>query len=91
MVSGEIYDVAVDIGPNSATRGQWLGIYLSAENKKQIYVPEGFAHGFTVTIETADVVYKCTALYEPSQDRCIAWNDPDIGIEWPIEGCAVVG
>lgn len=89
VVSGEIYDVAVDIRPDSETHGQWEGVYLSAENKKQLYVPEGFAHGFCVTSETADVVYKCTTLYEPSQDRCIAWNDPDIGIEWPVKEALV--
>lgn len=88
-VSGEIFDVVVDIRPHSETRGQWVGVYLSAENKKQLYVPEGFAHGFCVTSETADVVYKCTTLYEPSQDRCIAWNDPDIGIDWPTEEALV--
>lgn len=85
VVSGEIYDVAVDIRPHSATRGQWVGIYLSSDNKRQIYVPEGFAHGFCVTSDAADVVYKCTTMYEPSQDRCISWNDPDIGIEWPLQ------
>ena len=89
VTSGEIYDVAVDIRPGSSTRGQWLGVYLSGENKKQLYVPEGFAHGFCVTSDHADVVYKCTSLYEPSQDRCIAWNDPDIGIEWPVKEALV--
>lgn len=83
--TGEIFDVAVDIRTHSKTRGKWFGMKLSAENKMQMYVPEGFAHGFVVLSDTADVIYKCTTLYEPSQDRCILWNDLDIGIEWPID------
>ena len=83
--SGEIFDVAVDIRRNSDTRGKWFGTILSDENKMQMYVPEGFAHGFAVLSETADVIYKCTTLYEPSQDRCLMWNDPDIDIDWPVD------
>lgn len=83
--SGEIFDVAVDIRPGSATWGEWYGMILSGDNKTQMYVPEGFAHGFAVLSPTADVIYKCTTLYEPSQDRCVLWSDPDIGIDWPIE------
>lgn len=85
VVGGEIFDVAVDIRKDSRTYGRWFGVNLSAENKLQMYVPEGFAHGFAVLSATADVIYKCTTLYEPSQDRCLLWNDPDIGIEWPLE------
>ena len=83
--SGEIFDVAVDIRQDSETFGKWFGAILSGENKRQMYVPEGFAHGFAVLSETADVIYKCTTLYEPSQDRCLMWNDPDIGINWPVD------
>lgn len=84
VVCGEIFDVAVDIRKGSPTFGRWFGAVLSAENKKQMYIAEGFAHGFAVLSETADVVYKCTTLYEPSQDRCLIWSDPDIGVEWPV-------
>lgn len=83
-VQGEIYDVAVDIRDGSPTFGEWVGFYLNDENKQQLYVPEGFAHGFVVTSETAEVVYKCTSLYAPEQEGSVLWNDPDIGIEWPI-------
>ena len=83
VISGEVFDVAVDLRQNSATFGRWHGVYLSAENKRQFYVPEGFAHGFLVTSETAEFVYKCTRLYAPSDEGGILWNDPSIGIEWP--------
>lgn len=82
-VQGEIFDVAVDIRAGSSTFGEWVGFYLNDENKQQLYVPEGFAHGFVVTSDTAEVVYKCTSLYEPSQEGSVLWNDPDIGIVWP--------
>ena len=82
-VGGTIFDVAVDIRRGSPTFGKWVGVELSADNKLQLWVPPGFAHGFCVTSETADVVYKCTALYEPSSDRGVRWNDPAIGIAWP--------
>ncbi len=82
---GEIFDVAVDIRRDSPTFGQWYGTILSEANRKQLYIPPGFAHGFCVISEIADVVYKCTALYKPSDDAAIRWNDADIGIEWPIE------
>jgi dTDP-4-dehydrorhamnose 3,5-epimerase len=85
VVSGEIYDVAVDIRAGSPTYGQWVGVYLNDENKQQLYVPEGFAHGFCVTSQTAEVVYKCTSLYAPEQEGSVLWNDPEIGIDWPIE------
>lgn len=82
-VSGEIFDVAVDIRKNSATFGQWVGERLSAENKKQMWVPVGFAHGFLVISETAEVLYKATDYYAPEHERCIAWNDETLGIAWP--------
>ncbi|GAA6139638.1 dTDP-4-dehydrorhamnose 3,5-epimerase [Arenicella sp. 4NH20-0111] len=84
-VQGEIFDVAVDIRAGSSTFGDWVGFYLNDENKQQLYVPEGFAHGFVVTSDTAEVVYKCTSLYEPSQEGSVLWNDPDIGIVWPTD------
>ncbi|MCM2314552.1 MAG: dTDP-4-dehydrorhamnose 3,5-epimerase [Thermoanaerobaculia bacterium] len=82
-VCGTIFDVAVDIRRGSPHFGRWVGVELSEENKRQLWVPPGFAHGFCVTSESADVVYKCTALYEPANDRGIRWNDPEIGIAWP--------
>jgi len=82
---GTIFDVAVDIRRESAHFGQWFGIELSAENKKQLYVPPGFAHGFCVLSDVAEMSYKCTALYEPKEDAGVLWNDPDIGIDWPIQ------
>ncbi|MGR2767987.1 dTDP-4-dehydrorhamnose 3,5-epimerase [Photobacterium ganghwense] len=85
VVSGEVYDVAVDIRKYSPTFGQWVGVLLSAENKRQLWVPEGFAHGFYVTSESAEFVYKCTNYYNPSAEQSIAWNDPELAIEWPIE------
>jgi dTDP-4-dehydrorhamnose 3,5-epimerase len=84
VVTGEIFDVAVDIRRHSATFGQWTGVHLSARNHRQVYIPEGFAHGFAVLSDRADVIYKCTALYAPGDDHGILWNDPDIGIEWPV-------
>lgn len=84
VVDGEIYDVAVDIQPDSPTYGQWHGAWLSGKNKHQLYVPEGFAHGFCVTSADAHVLYKCTSLYAPDEDAGVLWNDPDIGIEWPV-------
>ena len=84
VVEGEVYDVAVDLRRDSETYGRWYGVTLSAENKKQFYVPEGFAHGFLVLSETATFVYKCTRLYAPGDEGGLAYNDPDVGIEWPI-------
>lgn len=84
-VQGEIFDVAVDIREGSPTFGEWVGFFLNDENKQQLYVPEGFAHGFCVTSETAEVVYKCTSVYAPEQEGSLLWNDPAIGIEWPID------
>ncbi len=85
VVVGEIFDVAVDIRPDSPTRGQWVSAVLSGENRKQMYIPDGFAHGFCVTSENAHVIYKVTTLYAADQDRCIVWNDPDIAIRWPLD------
>jgi dTDP-4-dehydrorhamnose 3,5-epimerase len=84
VVSGEVFDVAVDVRKDSPTFGQWVGVYLSAENKRQLWVPEGFAHGFYVTSDEAEFVYKCTDYYNPSAEHSIIWNDPEIGIEWPL-------
>lgn len=85
VITGEIFDVAVDIRRGSPTFGQWVGAYLSAENKHLIYVPEGFAHGFCVLSNGADVIYKCTDFYSPADECGIFWADPAIDINWPIE------
>ena len=82
-VAGEMFDVAVDIRRGSPTFGRWVGVTLSAENFRQIYIPPGFAHGFCVLSEVGEVEYKCTELYEASDELAIAWNDPQIGIRWP--------
>ena len=84
-VLGEVFDVAVDIRKSSATFGKWVGVHLSAANKRQLWVPEGFAHGFLVLSEVAEFLYKTTDYYAPEHERCISWNDPDIGIEWPYD------
>jgi dTDP-4-dehydrorhamnose 3,5-epimerase len=84
VVQGEVFDVAVDIRRRSATFGKWVGAHLSAENKRQLWVPEGFAHGFAVLTETAEFLYKTTDYYAPTHERCIRWNDPELGIDWPI-------
>jgi len=85
VVTGEIFDVALDIRNGSPTFGKWTGTRLSDKNKKQIYIPEGFAHGLCVLSETADVIYKCTDLYTPGDEYGVFWADPAIGIDWPIE------
>jgi dTDP-4-dehydrorhamnose 3,5-epimerase len=82
-VTGAIFDVAVDIRPQSPTFGLWTGAELSSENRRQIYVPEGFAHGFMVISDFADVIYKCTDFYAPGDEYGILWSDPAIGIDWP--------
>tara|TARA_Y100001934_G_scaffold272888_1_gene362110 strand:- start:796 stop:1347 length:552 start_codon:yes stop_codon:yes gene_type:complete len=84
-IFGEIFDVAVDIRRNSPHFGDWFGLTLSANNRKQLYVPPGFAHGFCVLSEVSEMAYKCTSHYEPADDAGVLWNDPDIGIEWPIK------
>lgn len=91
VITGEVFDVAVDLRRGSATYGKWHGEILSAENKKQLYIPEGFAHGFYVLSETAEFCYKVTDFYHPNDEGGIRWNDPDIGVEWPLlEGIPVL-
>lgn len=84
VLQGEVFDVAVDIRVGSPNFGQWTGVFLSGENHRQLWVPPGFAHGFCVTSETAFFSYKCTDVYTPQAEGGIIWNDPDIGIEWPL-------
>lgn len=84
VVAGEVYDVAVDIRKKSPTFGQWVGDILSAENKKMLWVPPGFAHGFYVISDSAEFVYKCTDYYAPEHERAIAWDDPELSIDWPL-------
>lgn len=86
VTQGEVWDVAVDLRKGSPTYGKWEGVYLSADNKRQFYVPEGFAHGFVVTSEEAVFNYKCTDFYAPEYDSGLLWNDEDVAIEWPLEG-----
>ena len=86
VVVGEVFDVAVDIRKSSATFGRWVGVSLSAENKRQLWVPEGFAHGFLTLTETAEFLYKTTNYYSPQFERCIAWDDTSLKIDWPIQG-----
>jgi dTDP-4-dehydrorhamnose 3,5-epimerase len=85
VIEGEVFDVAVDVRVGSPTFAKWVGVTLSSENHRQVYVPEGFAHGFVVTSEAAEFEYKCTNFYDPGSDISIAWDDPQIGIEWPID------
>jgi dTDP-4-dehydrorhamnose 3,5-epimerase len=84
VVSGEVFDVAVDLRKSSPQYGQWVGVVVSSENKHQLWVPPGFGHGFLVLSDTAEFVYKCTDYYAPEFERTIRWDDPDIGIEWPL-------
>ncbi|MBW2465923.1 MAG: dTDP-4-dehydrorhamnose 3,5-epimerase [Deltaproteobacteria bacterium] len=84
VLNGEVFDVAVDLRKNSPTFGKWIGIHLSAENKKMLWVPPGFAHGFYVISPQADFFYKCTEFYTPENERAILWNDPDLAIDWPL-------
>lgn len=86
VVSGEVYDVAVDLRKSSATFGKWIGVLLTAQNKRMLWIPEGFAHGFVVLSEKADFLYKTTSFYDPESDRCIVWNDPTLSIKWPMKG-----
>jgi len=85
VISGTVFDVAVDIRKNSRTFGKWIGETLSAENKKQLWIPPGFAHGFLVLTKSAELFYKCTEYYHPEDDHSLLWNDPAVGIEWPIQ------
>ena len=84
VVTGEVFDVAVDLRNGSATFGQWVGEVLSADNQKQLWVPPGFAHGFYVLSDSADLCYKCTDYYHPEDDHSLLWNDPDIAVKWPL-------
>ncbi|MFZ9298820.1 MAG: dTDP-4-dehydrorhamnose 3,5-epimerase [Hylemonella sp.] len=86
VVRGSVFDVAVDIRKSSPTFGQWVGVELSEDKHRQLWVPPGFAHGFLVTSESADFLYKTTDYYAPEHERCIAWNDPRIGVRWPLQG-----
>ncbi len=86
VVAGEVFDVAVDIRPGSPTFGKWAGEILSGANKRQLWVPPGLAHGFLVLSDTADFLYKTTDYYAPAHERCIAWNDPTLAIDWPLNG-----
>ena len=85
VIKGEVYDVAVDIRKDSPTYGQYIGVVLSEENKKQLFIPKGFAHGFLVLSDEAEFVYKCDDFYDPEDEGGILWNDPTIGIEWPLD------
>lgn len=86
VVQGRVFDVAVDIRKDSKTYGQWVGEILTAENKKQLWIPAGFAHGFLTLSETADFLYKTTDYYSPAHERSLLWSDPEIGISWPVQG-----
>ncbi|AGY76848.2 MULTISPECIES: dTDP-4-dehydrorhamnose 3,5-epimerase [Clostridium] len=86
VVKGKVFDVAVDLRDGSSTYGKWIGVTLSEENRKQFYIPKGFAHGFLVISDEAEFCYKCTEFYHPEDEGGIIWNDPDINIKWPLEG-----
>ena len=85
VISGEVFDVAVDLRKNSPTYGEWVGEILSSENKKMLMIPRGFAHGFIVLSETAEFIYKCDEVYHPEDEGGIMWNDPDVGVKWPSD------
>jgi dTDP-4-dehydrorhamnose 3,5-epimerase len=88
--AGAVYDVVVDVRKSSPTFGKWLGVELSAENKRIVWVPPGYAHGFVVTSDYAEFMYKTTEYWAPEHERCIIWNDPDIGIDWPVKSAPVL-
>lgn len=90
VVLGEVFDVAIDLRRSSATFGQWVGAVLSAENKNQLWIPEGFGHGFVVLSESAEFLYRTTDYWAPEHERCIIWNDLDIGIDWPIASAPIL-
>ncbi len=86
VTCGEVFDVAIDLRRSSPAFGRWAGVTLSADNHRMLWIPPGFAHGFLVISEIADFLYKTTDYYAPEHERCVAWNDPEIGIEWPLSG-----
>ncbi|HEU4852232.1 MAG TPA: dTDP-4-dehydrorhamnose 3,5-epimerase [Telluria sp.] len=86
VVAGSVFDVAVDLRRSSASFGKWVGVELSADNKRQLWIPPGFAHGFVVLSESAEFLYKTTDYWAPEHERALMWNDPDVGIEWPFQG-----
>ena len=90
VLRGEVFDVGVDLRPGSPTYGQWHGVTLSGENKKQFYVPEGFAHGFLVLSDFAEFAYKCTDYYDPADEAGIRWDDPSVGVEWPLDNEEII-
>ena len=90
VTQGEVFDVAVDMRASSATFGQWVGTHLSAENKRQMWVPPGFAHGFLVLSDFAEFLYKTTDFYAPQHECCLMWNEPSIGVEWPLQGMPIL-
>lgn len=90
VVAGEVFDVAVDIRRSSPRFGQWTGIALSAENKRQMWIPAGFAHGFMVISESAEFLYKTTDYWAPEHERCLQWDDPTVGVQWPLQGAPVM-
>ena len=91
VTQGEVFDVAVDLRRSSPRFGQWAGVHLSAENKEQLWIPPGFAHGFVVLSESADFLYKTTDYYAPAHERSLQWNDPTVGIAWPLEALGAAG
>ena len=86
VIAGAVFDVVVDIRPNSPTFGRWVGEHLSAENRRQLWIPAGMAHGFLTLSDVAEILYKATDYYSPEHERCIAWNDPDLAVAWPLDG-----
>lgn len=90
VVAGEVFDVAVDLRRSSPLFGRWVGQRLSADNKRMLWIPPGFAHGFLALSEFAEVLYKTTDYYAPEHERCVMWNDPDIGVDWPLTGVPIV-
>lgn len=90
VTRGEVFDVAVDLRRNSRTFGQWYGAMLNDQNHRQLYVPPGFAHGFSVTSESADLCYKCTDFYDPADERTVLWSDPQLGIDWPTHHARIL-
>ncbi len=90
VVGGEVFDVVVDLRRSSATFGQWVGVVLSEENMREIWVPPGFGHGFLTLSDRVDFLYKCTDFYAPEHERCIIWDDPDIGIKWPLGDMEII-